>query len=169
MSDPGVMSHIHTRTHMHDTCYMPQNNLHKICRKKRCFWKSFCSDQHCVLFFLFACFFQVESSEMKTLSLLFFFLLLASGACDNMKYISKRNSGRVKRRVILLKMMHRCFLYVCFTVILFHRKHCLFWNSKITLSPIFSHLLLILSPTAKYTLFLSHILKTWCYGYILVF
>lgn len=34
-----------------------------------------------------------ESREMKTPSLVFL-LLLASGACDDVKYISKRNSGR---------------------------------------------------------------------------
>lgn len=37
--------------------------------------------------------FQVERGEMKTLS--FLFLLMASGTCDDVKYISKRNSGRV--------------------------------------------------------------------------
>lgn len=52
------------------------------------------------VFFLTLCpccvlFFQVWSGEMKTLSL--FFLLVASGACDDVKYISKRNSGRMKR------------------------------------------------------------------------
>lgn len=41
---------------------------------------------------------------MKTLSLLF--LLLASGACDNMKYISKRNSGRAKKRGVRCPHKH---------------------------------------------------------------
>lgn len=44
--------------------------------------------------------FQVESGKMKTLPLLF--LLLASGACDDVKYISKRNSGRTEQLQFLL-------------------------------------------------------------------
>lgn len=37
---------------------------------------------------------QVESGMMKSLFLLL--LLVASGACDDVKFISKRNSGRMK-------------------------------------------------------------------------
>lgn len=61
------------------------------------------------MFFLTLCpccvlFFQVGSSEMKTLSL--FFLLVASGACDDVKYISKRNSGRMKRLFVRRLLGH---------------------------------------------------------------
>lgn len=61
------------------------------------------------MFFLTLCpccvlFFQVESSKMKTLSL--FFLLVASGACDDVKYISKRNSGRMKRLFVRCLLGH---------------------------------------------------------------
>lgn len=44
----------------------------------------------------------VENKEMKTLPLLLL-LLVASGACDDVKYISKRNSGRIKRLLIFPK------------------------------------------------------------------
>lgn len=37
----------------------------------------------------------MESGEMKTISPLFLLLLLASGACDDVKFITKRNSGRM--------------------------------------------------------------------------
>lgn len=80
------------------------------------------------MFFLTLCpccvlFFQVGSSEMKTLSL--FFLLVASGACDDVKYISKRNSGRMKRLFVrcvrFLKRSTDGFLFVCFSIILFQK------------------------------------------------
>lgn len=73
------------------------------------------------------CLFQVESGKMKTLPLLF--LLVASGACDDVKYISKRNSGRMERLLScfvppellfdlyrLSKTLHWCFL-ACFFVV----------------------------------------------------
>lgn len=58
---------------------------------------------------------------MKTLSLLFFLLLLlASGACDGVKYISKRNSGRMNRlSVCYLEAHFKLKTFLCLHEVFF--------------------------------------------------
>lgn len=118
----------------------------------------------------------VEKREMKTSSLLVLLLFVAKGAYDDVKYISKRNSGRIKQMFCLcrptfyfylfqinifqtLKILYPLF-WICFHHSYTFLCNCLYWGETPSVF-FFSALSVVVMVRSLALLFKKNLLNLW--------